>query len=98
MPETFPHRNDETGELIDVTYYTPAEIAKMLHISRRQVWANCASGRWPHLRMQRRYFLNAEQVNRVIEILTHDPDELPEWEPPRSLGVVINPDEIEGVQ
>jgi hypothetical protein len=94
MPISFPHR-DDTGHLIDVDYFTPEEVAHRLHVSREVVRRNCFTDRWPHLRVQRRYYMNAEQIGRVLEIMTHDPDTIPNWTP--ILGVAVDPDDVEGV-
>lgn len=99
MPIAFPHRDSETGQLTQVDYYSAEEVAGLVHVSRETVWRNCSNARWPHLKVQRRYFLNAAQIERVIEMMTVDPDELSPWEPPRSLGVIVGDDELgEGVR
>lgn len=98
MPISFPHRDPSTGQLIDVEYFTPDEVAHMIHVARDTVRRNCAMDRWPHLRVQRRYFMNAEHIARVVEIMTHDPDQIPLWEGPPRLGVAVDLDDVEGVQ
>ena len=98
MPVYFPEKDPATGELIDVPYWTPRELAGRLHISPRAIWRNCAAGRWPHIKVQGRYYLNADDVTRVVELLRYEPDEIPRWEPQRSLGIVLSDDDVEGVQ
>jgi hypothetical protein len=93
MPIQFPYRDPETGEWSDVDYYTAAEVAQKLHVSRDAVWKHCASGEWPHMRVLRRYFLNADQIGRVIDLMTVDPQQVPLWEPVHSLGMVLDPDD-----
>lgn len=98
MPTLFPHKDPATGELTDVTYYSAGEVAARIHVSSRTVWRQCAAARWPHIRVAGRYYLNADHIERVIELMTVDPDQIPTWEPNRALGVVVDGDDIEGVQ
>ena len=98
MPVPFPHQDPDTGALFDVDYYTPAEVARRLHVGVRVVWRNCADGHWPHLRSRGHYYMNADDIARVVEGMRHDPDALPTFTDPPRLGIAVDPDESEGVQ
>jgi excisionase family DNA binding protein len=99
MPTEFPHR-DEDGEPYLVTYYTAGEAAPRLHVTHATLRDKCKRGEWPHLRMGGRIYLSDEQLARVVEMLTVDPDEIGQsWrrdEGDRRLGVVVDDDELEG--
>jgi hypothetical protein len=98
-PIEFPHR-DENGNATTVTYYTAGEAAPRLHVTHATLREKCRRQEWPHLKMGGRIYLNDEQLARIVEMLTVDPDELgTAWrrdEGERRLGVVADDDEAEG--
>jgi hypothetical protein len=83
---------------VEVFYYTPREVATLLHVSVRLVWRNCSEGRWPHLRSAGHYYMNPDDVARVVVAMRVDPDAVPVFTDPPRLGLAIDPDESEGVQ
>lgn len=100
MPIEFPHR-DENGDIVSVTYYAAGEAAPRLHVTHATLREKCKRGEWPHLRMGGRIYLSDEQLARIVEMLTVDPDEIGSaWNPPgdgeRILGIVADDDEAEG--
>lgn len=96
MPISFPERDPETNRLTDREYLTPTELAARLHVTPRTVWAHAHADEWPHLRLGRRYYFGATDVEAIIELHRRGPVDLPRARP--RLGVVIDPDDIEGVQ
>lgn len=97
MPSQFPTRDNDTGKLVDVTYFTTMEVADMFRLSARTVRRRCLEGAWPHMRISGTYWLNAEHVAAVVEILTHDPMRDGAHVPPRRLGILMDPDDVEGL-
>jgi hypothetical protein len=78
MSKLFPHGDpDNPGELVEVTYFDSTEVASLLNTTARHVRQQCASGRWPHLKQvdgRTRYWMNGEDIARVMARLRHDPD------------------------
>lgn len=100
MTVDFPRRDADTNQLVMVTHYTVDELADMLHVSRASVHRKCQTGAWPHLDVLHTRYFAPEHVERIVELLTVDPDALPEYgvtDPPR-LGVVSDPVDDEPLQ
>lgn len=96
MPITFPTLDENTGELREVTYYYMHEAAALLHVRRATLSANLRDGTWPSLNIGSHYYMSAAHVARVVEIESHDPDDMP---PPPKLGTVVDDDDdIAGVR
>jgi hypothetical protein len=96
MPVDFPRLDADTGELVQVKHYTVDEVAAMLHASSNTVRRHCYDDSWPHVRIARHTYMTAEHVERIMELHTVDPDELPEL--PTRLGIVTDPSELEGLR
>lgn len=102
MPTSFPHKNPETGELEEVTYWDAGEAAGLLHVSPDYLRERCRRKQWPHFLSVGHYFLKADHIHRIIELQTFDPDQPPGPKVgPRRLGVVLDQSdlaELEDVQ
>lgn len=96
MPTVFPTLDDESGELVDVTYWFSAEVAPRLHVSVRTLERRCQEGKWPHLKVVGTYYFSAEDIARIVELQRVDParDHMPR---PRRLGVVLPDDDVDGL-
>jgi len=99
MPKPFPFGPpDDEGHPTFVDFYPPTEAAPLLHVSRARFRELCASGEWPCLRWYGRYYVNAEQMRRIVELRLHDVDQIPQWEPDGKIGEIREPwDESEPV-
>lgn len=97
MPISFPSLGPD-GQPVEVTYYSVEEASTRLHVSRPTLRAKLRRGLWPHLNMSGRYYMSDAHLARVVEILTHDPDEIGmSWrEDERRLGLVADDDVAEG--
>lgn len=98
MPTVFPTLDEETGELVDVTYWFSAEVAPRLHVSVRTLERRCQEGKWPHLKVVGTYYFSAEDIARIVELQRVDParDHRHSHHRPR-LGVVLDDDDVEGL-
>jgi len=95
MPTSFPTMDPTTGELVDTTYYFSAEAAPRLHVSVRTLERRCQRKEWPHLKVAGTYYFSAAHLARIVELQTHNPDDL--TPPPRRLGVVLDDDDLDGL-
>jgi hypothetical protein len=101
MPTSFNLPDPETGELRPVDHFHVTDVARMLHTNRDWLRKQCDAGVFPHLHIGARYYFTAAHVARIYELMTFDglamlTDELDA--PPSRLGVVVDPDDIEGVR
>jgi hypothetical protein len=88
------------GELVELTYYDAEEVGRMLGgLTPRTVQRHTTGtiGDWPHLKVWRSPFLSAEQIARVVELLTHDPDRIPEGDAPARLGIACTTNQLEDI-
>jgi hypothetical protein len=89
------------GDLVEVEYFDAEEVAQQLGgIKPRTVQRHTTGtiGDWPHIKLRRSPYLSAEHLARVVELLTHDPDRIPDQadRPPR-LGVACTTDQLEDI-
>ena len=91
MPIELPTWDDHQHELVPTTYYDAGEVADRLHVSVRTVTRYTTERQaWPHIRLAGRAYLTNEMIGRVVELLTYDPDRLPDHsEVPRRLGTPL---------
>lgn len=103
MPTHFPTMDNDTGELVDVTYYYASEAATRLHVTVRTLQRRCQQGRWPHLKVSGTYYFSAAHIAAIVRIQTLDVHQVNGHttgaqppSPPR-LGVVMDNDELDGL-
>jgi hypothetical protein len=99
MPINLPHRDPDTGDLVNVRHYDTAEVSAMFHVSEAWVRRQCGGPdpAWPHLRMANRIWFSDDDVDRILELATHDPDAIPREYVPR-LGTPLTDTDLEGVR
>lgn len=88
------------GELVELVYYDAEEVGAMFGgMTPRTIQRHTTGqiGDWPHLKLWRSPFLSAEQIARVVELLTHDPDRLPEGDRPARLGIACTTNDLEDI-
>lgn len=88
------------GDLEEVEYYDAEEAGAMLGgLTPRTVQRHTTGqiGDWPHIKLWRSPFLSAEQIARVVELLTHDPDRIPEGDGPARLGIACTTNDLEDI-
>lgn len=88
------------GDLVEVEYFDAEEVAAMLGgLTARTVQRHTTGhiGDWPHIKVWRSPYLSAEQIARVVELLTHDPDVVPEGQQPARLGVACTTNDLEDI-
>lgn len=100
MPENFPRRDPDTGDLVDVPHFDVAELATRLHVSMSHVRRMCATPypAWPHRRIASHLWFDPEHVERIMELSTVDPDAIPDGSGPARLGTPLSDDDLEGVR
>lgn len=88
------------GELHDVTYFDAREVATRLGFSPQTIRVHTTGHRadWPHLKLGRSPFLSERDIGRVIELLRHDPDRIPEGDGPARLGIACTTNDIEDIE
>lgn len=95
MTIKFPHKDSITGELVEVDYWTLAEVAPMLHTAPATVRAKCRAREWPHLEVGGRFYFNANQIAAIVDLHTVHHDD-PEPPLPLRLGVAVDDDDLPG--
>ena len=91
------HKNEDTGELEEVTYWDATEASAHLRVSPDYLRERCRRHEWPHLLSRSHYFLNADHIQRIIELQTFDPDVIQQQAPKegqRILGVVLDQEDL----
>jgi len=53
-------------------FYTPAELAEMLRISKMTVWRRLKEGKWKGFRVGTKWRISEEEVNRIKEGFYND--------------------------
>ena len=97
MPIELPTWDPASATLVPTTFYDAGEVADRLHVSVRTVTRYTTERHtWPHIRLAGRAFLSEEMIGRVVELLTYDPDQVPDQgDVPRRLGTVMAEDDVE---
>jgi len=88
------------GDLVELVYYDAEEVGRMLGgLTPRTVQRHTTGtiGDWPHIKVWRSPFLSADQIARVVELLTHDPDRVPEGDRPARLGIACTTNDLEDI-
>lgn len=67
MSKTYPHLDEDTGELVPETYYEVEEVADMLHVSANTVRRRLRDGEWDGLHpLARAWLMNAAQIADAV--------------------------------
>jgi hypothetical protein len=88
------------GELAEVTYYDAEEVGRKLGgLTPRTVQRHTTGkfGDWPHIKVWRSPYLSDEHIARVVELLTHNPDAIPEGDRPARLGIALTTNQLEDI-
>ena len=102
MPVTFPTLDPDSGELIQVDYFTIGEVADMFHVSHSTVRRRIKSGEWSFFSpIPGAYFMSPAHVAEVVRRNTHPAEDPPPaidgTPPPARLGTPMEDKDLEGL-
>lgn len=94
-----PTRQTDDGPLEDVEYFDATEVAARIGMTPQTVRRHTTGviGDWPYLKLARSPYMTEEHIARVIELLTHDPDQISEGDRPARLGIPCSDRDLEDI-